>query len=224
MRNSFNMLVVIVLLALSALACSLGLNLPGGQIDAAATQAAAAVATAASAADTAVNQGADLLATAEAQATAIAQVTLVPPVIGDGSVSVPLGNLTTSDGTFVLTVTDAEFNQFLAQQAGGATEQLLRNPQVRFHDGIVTLTGEITQPLTASLTANFQPVVVDGQVRFAIRDATVGGFPAPQAVLELIQANVDTAVARAMTQLPASVVIQTVEISGNTLMATGLTN
>lgn len=235
MRRSLTVLFMIMALALTALACNVGLNVPaelelpevditGEDIQTAATQAAVAVATAAdvaaTAADvaaTAVSDGADLVATVEAQATAV-----VPPPGSDTAPVSPIGNLSTGDNLFTLTVSDAEFNQFLAQQSAGATSDLLRDPQVAFHDGIVTLTGDITQPLTAPLVANFTPTIANGRLQFTITDATVGGFPAPQSVLDLIQTNVNTAVDQAMTQLPAGVVMETVGLSGNVLTVTGL--
>ncbi len=237
---------LLMLLALPALACSMSLDLPDEvpiadievseeDVAAASTRAAIAMATAANVASTAVSEGsqmagtavaegADMVATASAVATAAAQATVQaieapPPITGNGDL--PFGTLATVDGNFTLTVSEADFNQFLANEPTVMNSESLQNLQVDFHEGYLTLTGDITQPLATSFEANFVPAIVDGILQFNVTDATVGGFPAPQPILDTIESQVQSVVDQTRSQLPADITMQTVGVTDTTLTITG---
>lgn len=241
---------LLMLLALPALACSMSLDLPDEvpiadievseeDVAAASTRAAIAMATAANVASTAVSsgselagtavaEGADMVATASAVATAAAQATgqaieapnPLPNPVGENG-DLPFGTLATVDGTFTLTVSEADFNQFLANEPTVVNSDSLQNLQVDFHEGFLTLTGDITQPIATSFEANFVPAIVDGNLQFNVTDATVGGFPAPQPILDTIESQVQSVVNQTRSQLPADITMQTVGVTDTTLTITG---
>jgi hypothetical protein len=241
MRNvGVKFLLGIMVLALLSLACRASLELPWQigpedinikpeDVSAAATAAAVAAATAAvfaqqagQVAETAVAQGGDLLATVQVFPTALPGGAVVPPA--DSALLQKIANTQPdAGGNYVVTVTDAEFNEYLDSQIATGQPQALpvENLDVHFTGGQVQLTGQVTDPLPAPLVANFQPIIQNGRLQLELVNATVGGFPVPETMLQPVEATANERIAQAMQHLPAGVVLDQVAVGEGSMTVSG---
>ncbi|MCA9990078.1 MAG: hypothetical protein KDE29_03645 [Anaerolineales bacterium] len=207
---------LISLLAFSALACGLGLpplsppvTIPA---DTAATAAAAAQQAGQVAATTAAlagQQGETLLATVQATDFDASFAELQQKL----AALQPDAN-----GNYTIVLTDAEINQGLQGQPeisqDGVTIQGLA---VTFTGGNVVLTGNLTEPIAAQLTATFRPEVNDGQLTFSLVSAQLGRLPVPTSILQSVETTLNATIGNLMNNLPAGITLQSVFMGEGTM-------
>lgn len=219
MKRSKYLLMWIALLMLAGMACNLSLNLPGGSEQPDVEVTGEDVIAAATNIPTVVAEGAGALATVEALATR-------PVAVLDeflGAVIQPDEN-----GDFTLEVTQPAFNEYLATQeaealAAGRTWPL-QNAQVVFADGVVTLTGDVTDPIATTLSADLLVGVENGRLQFDVQSATAGGFPIPTAARDTVASGVNSAIGVALQQLPADIVLEQATVGDGIIVIEGRQN
>lgn len=128
-------------------------------------------------------------------------------------------------GNFSVVITEGEFNQTIAAAETAAVQSgqdvPIRNAAVQFTADGVVLTGDVTDPVAAPLSADLRPAVVNGRLQFTAESASLGGFPLPGSMLELVENNVNQGVSAALADLPPNVVLQDVEMSQGALTLLG---
>jgi hypothetical protein len=230
------------LLLMTAVACRFTVELPWNvdapdveispqDVAAAATRAAEAAATAASLADqagqlaaTAVLEGDNILSTAVA-GEGLPGVGAGAAVAG--SLQQKLASITPDgNGNFNLTITDADMAEYIALQGGGVTynDITIENIRVNILPQHVVVAGQVTDPVSLPMTANFRPVVSDGRLRFAIIDATAGIFPVPSSMVSLLETGVNFGLGQAFDTLPAGVSMQDVALGNGSMTIIGGVN
>jgi hypothetical protein len=216
-------LLLVILLSLTTLACSFSVDLPWDigapdvaisqeQVSGAATRTAIAAATAAALAGqagqiaaTAVVQGDNLVATAVAESA---------PNMPDSLEAKLAAIRPDADGNYVVSITDEDLAQFFAAQGGSFSsgDASIENLRINTLPDAVVLNGDLTSPVALSLTARFRPVVEDGRLRLQAVDASAGIFPVPSSMLSLIETGVNVGLGQALDALPAGVRIQDVQL------------
>lgn len=226
---------------LLTLACRFGTDLPwnAGEQDVpisaedvaeAATRAAEAAAAAGVSTDqlgeiaaTAVAQGSDIVATAEALPTPD-----LGAAVGATALEQKLANIQPdANGNFTVDITEEDLNEFVSGQSGGGiqTEGLnVENVQIGITDESVKLTGDVKQPLELPLTVELRPSVLNSQLQFEIISASAGFFPVPDAMLDLIEATANSELTQALTGLPANVTLTDAQLGNGVLMIMGQQN
>ena len=124
------------------------------------------------------------------------------------------------NGNITITVTDDEINQAveIREISGGSDlPATFRDPSVAFTGGNVILTGQMTQPLQAELVAEFQPLIVDGQVQVELQRATVQGLPVPTQALAPVEQNLNNALREMTATLPQNYVVQEINMGEGTM-------
>ncbi|GAB4271629.1 MAG: hypothetical protein Kow0080_17260 [Candidatus Promineifilaceae bacterium] len=235
-----------------ALACQLGSvpNLPDVDLNAAGTQAANAAATAQAAvgnmdelaataesvaataevvAATAAAQSGQALATVQASATLVTQVPGMNVTVDIESLKEKIAALQPDEnGNITYTMTEAEMNQALVAKEQAQIEQgqppAVQGATVSFADGIVTLTGTVTTPVTAQLMVTFRPYVINGVLQFEVLSATVGSVTVPPALLDAAESTLNGTLGELLSQLPAGYGLTAVTVSQGTLTITAARN
>ena len=213
--------IFIILLLMSSLACNLTSERANEQAQAAVATAAVVgqqaeelAATAAVVAATVAAQGGDILATIEA-----ADITMPDMAALRSRVQSILPD---ENGNVSLTLTDAELSNVVEDQQATTTtadEQTiaLQNPGVRFTNGTILFQGEVTQPIEAQLSVSFRPIVEDGALRFEAEGASLGGINVPATLLQTAESRLNNTLGEAMTHLPEGVTLQAVIVGEGTL-------
>jgi hypothetical protein len=229
-------------LMLFTLACRFGMELPwnaGGQdiqispedVSEAATRAAQAAATAGfltnqvgGIAATAVAQGSDIVATAQILATPD------PGNLAAGATALEqkLANIQPdANGNFIVALTETDFNEFVSGQTGGGfqTEGLrVENVLIDLTTEAAKLTGDVQEPVALPLTVEMRPTIQDGRLYFEIISATAGIFPAPTALLDLIELTANSELTQVLAGLPPNLTLQDVQLGDDVLMIMGREN
>lgn len=166
----------------------------------AATRAAEAAATAAA-------QGSDALSTAQAEG--------VIPAIDIDYLKERAANVRPDpSGTVSITFTDTELNQAirLSQQAAAQAGRviLLHDAQVRFTSGLIIVSGQVTQPVTAPVRVVFRPLVSFGSLQFEVVEATLGDSNAPRPLLNQAEFLLSSTLGEAVSNLPVGLTLQEV--------------
>ena len=222
------------ILMLFSLSCRFGQGLPGGQdiqisaedVAAAATRAAEAAA----AAGVLTDQAGEIAATAVAQGGEIAATAQIfptqdPNIVGATALEQKLANIQPdANGNFVLVITEADFNEYIAGQTDGGikTEGFnVENVNIDISGESAKLTGDVKEPLALPLTVEMSPEVQDNRLHFKIISAQAGIFPAPTTMLDLIELTANTALTEALAGLPSNMTLQNVQLGDGTLTITG---
>lgn len=211
-----------VLWLLASLACGAGdVTLPQVTISAdtaataqaAAEQAGLAAATAAALIET---QGGSLLATVQAGDFNV-DLHLDPASLQQRFANVQFDG----NGNVSVTVTEEEVNLALQQgeqvaaQNGQASP--LQNPYLDLTGGNIVLSGDLTQPIQATLVAAFRPVVVNNVLQFEIVSATLGGIQVPPSILASVQTNLNNTLGTAFSTLPGNIILKEVQMGEGTM-------
>ena len=214
--------IFIILLVLSSLACSLGSERTNQQAQAIAAtvvvvgqQAEQVAATAAVAAGTVAAHGQAALATVQARDLATDMATLrakVEAVLPD------------ENGNINIALTDTEITNIIQGQRAATTTEgqtvTLQNPAVQFADNIIVFRGDVTEPIQTQLNVTFRPLVEAGTLRFEVVNASVGSIEVPAAVLKTAESSLNNTLGAAMNNLPAGVTLQAVMVSQGMLTIT----
>ena len=228
-------------LLLSSLACNFSQNLPwntaaedGGisaeDVSVAATRAAEAAATAIAGADqagqmaaTAVTQGDGTVATADTGQAPAAD----DAAVAGGSLQQKLANIQPdANGNFTVAITEEDLNEFIAGEGGGFQTDTLsaQNIEIQITPEHLELTGDVTEPVALPLVVKLRPAVAGGQLGFELISASAGIFPAPDSMLDLIEAGANSEHGRALTGLPSGVVLQNATLADGVLTIFGQQN
>jgi hypothetical protein len=230
---------LLLILSLTALACRFSLELPWDvrspdveispeDVSAAATRAVVAAATAAAIAD----QAGQLAATAVLQGdNAVSTAVAGEGLSGAGSAATGATSIERkltsivpgADGRFTITMTDADLAEYLATQGGAFEndEARIENVQVNFTPQHVTISGNITRPATLPLTAELQPIVTDGRLRFQVLNASAGVLPIPSSMLSMLETGVNIGLGRALNTLPEGVNLLDVALGSGSMTVLG---
>jgi hypothetical protein len=209
-----------ILLLLTSLACNLTSGLNDGQAQAAVATAAVvgeqaqqAAATAAVVAATVAAQGQDVIATVQAADFEVPDVQALREKVA--------ALMPDENGNISFTIGDAELTQIIQTQqaaaapAGDAPQ--VQNLTVQFTNGTILLSGNVTEPIQAQLTISFWPVIEDGLLRFQVASATMGSIVVPPVLLQTVEASLNNTLGDALSNLPASVTLQTITVSEGSL-------
>jgi hypothetical protein len=209
-----------ILLLLTSLACNLTSGLNDGQAQAAVATAAVvgeqaqqAAATAAVVAATVAAQGQDVIATVQASDFEVPDVQALREKVA--------ALMPDENGNISFTIGDAELTQIIQTQqaaaapAGDAPQ--VQNLTVQFTNGTILLSGNVTEPIQAQLTISFWPVIEDGLLRFQVASATMGSIVVPPVLLQTVEASLNNTLGDALSNLPASVTLQTITVSEGSL-------
>lgn len=122
------------------------------------------------------------------------------------------------DGNITLELTDEELNRAIDVRAGRAgQEPAMQDPDLTFADGNVVLVSRVQQPVQGELTAVFQPVVSNGQLRLFLTDVTVGGIPVPPVLLSSVEATINASLATLLSALPDDYMLSDIAIGAGTM-------
>lgn len=225
MKQTKWILFTVMILALLALACNGSVPQINTNIDpqAVASQAAQAAGTALVLGGTAAAQSGSVAATLQASgALQTAQAAVANGNVDVDSLRQKFAALQLdANGNVTVVVTDAELNQVIqAQQAQGNTNSKLQNPLVAFTGGYIILTGDVTDPITAKLTVNFNPYVSNGLLQFDVVSASVGQVNVPPSLLDSAEATLNNTLGDALSQLPAGVSLKSVVMGEGTMTIT----
>ena len=234
-HNKTFLLILITLLILPALACG-GVDLPdvnvdelAGQAAEAATQAADMAATAVIVAQEAAQSAATLAASDQIQnleATAVAAATSLAnsdfELPDTSSLRQKFANAQPdANGNITITLTDAEMNEAIRLKQTADEEagqpQPVQGLAVTFTGGNIVMTGSITTPITAQLTATFRPYVANSALQFEVVSASLGSINVPTALLSASQATLNNTLNDAMGNLPAGYTLQEVIMGEGTM-------
>ncbi|MCK5922542.1 MAG: hypothetical protein KAG66_16495 [Methylococcales bacterium] len=173
------------------------------QLEALATQASIAA-----------GQGADIIATVQASDLNL-----------DGLQSIFEAVDVDSDGNFTMVITEAQLNEAVALRQTQAADQgevpAVQDLHFTLQDGIVTLQGNILEPIESSLLVAFIPSIVDGGIHFTLVSAQIGGITVPTALVDGAESALNSTIGDAITNLPAGFTITAVTVSQGTLVLTG---
>lgn len=167
-----------------------------------------------------LQQDPTLAETAAAAATSVANAagTLTLPALNGASLAERFAALSfDNNGSYTITVTEADLNQ--AIQAGQNTdvpagnEATIEQTAVQFSDGIILLSGTITNPNLGNMVVQLRPVVIDGTLQFEVISATVGNVNVPTPLLQTAAGTLNSTLGTALNNLPAGVSLQTVTVS-----------
>lgn len=133
------------------------------------------------------------------------------------------GVLPDTNGTASVTITDAEVNRVIALNmlVNGGNQIPLLSPTVAFTGGNIILTAQVTDPITARLTATFRPYVEDGALRFEVLGATLADIQVPAAIMSGAEAALNNSLGRAVDGLPANVRLQQIAMGEGTMTFVG---
>lgn len=199
--------------------------------DAAATAQAAAfqVATQVVPASETIVAGAEVAATSVATLEAIA--TQVGPTIAASEYTMAdLEALFSSvqldgNGTVSVTITEEQLNSAVAAaQSTGQGAGQIQNVVISFVPGAIIMSGDVTQPIQASLTVTFSPYVTNGVLQFDITQASLGNIQVPPAMLDQSEATLNSTLGSAANQLPANVTLQSVTVGAGVMTFVGAVN
>ncbi len=187
-------------------------------------------------AGTALAQGDDVLATAVAQAGVMAGTAQLLPtaqaiatdiaataqaaagsIVGTpapGGSSIIQNKLAgiqpDASGLYHVDVTEEEFNQIITTQlagpSGGASP--IQNAVVAIENGSIVLDGDVTQPLATSISVTFRPIVENGDLRFDVSRASLGGFPASGGLLTTVENTLNSSISTETLGLPSNIILQ----------------
>lgn len=128
-------------------------------------------------------------------------------------------------GDFTVTLTDDQFNRAISEEEAAALQQgsdlPIRNAEVTFVEDYVLLVGDVTDPLPAAFAAILRPTIVDGRLRLQAESAELGGFPMPASMLDVVDSNVNQAVVAALGDLESEVAFESVAIDEGELVVQG---
>lgn len=176
-----------------------------------------------------VNAGLDQLATAAVRAQDTGenvQATLQAAGIDGNYLIEKISALRPDEnGNIVIVITETELNLVLqARQALAVENQqevVIPAAEVRFTDGLIIFSGEVTSPVEGTVNVSLQPQVTDGALSFVVTTADLNGRPVPPALLSTVETTINTALLTslntALLAIPGNYVIQTVSI-GDGLM------
>lgn len=123
------------------------------------------------------------------------------------------------NGVLTVAITDNEVNRALGSQATVSQDNVtVEGLRVAFTGGDVVLTGNLTSPIQSTLTAEFRPEIIDGQLQFTLVSASLGRLPIPTSMLQSIESILNNAIGQLMTSLPGNFVLQSVLIGEGTLI------
>ena len=230
---------LLLILSLTTLACRFSLELPWDvntpdveispeDVSAAATRAAVAAATAAAIAD----QAGQIAATAVLQGDNIVSTAVAGEGLSGGAgaatAATALERKLTSimpdaNGDFTITMTDADLAEYLATQGGvfENDEARIEDVQVNFTPQNITISGSITRPVSLPITAQLQPVVTDGRLRFQVLNASAGVLPIPSSMLSMLETGVNLGLGQALNSLPAGVNLLDVALGSGSMTVLG---
>lgn len=173
---------------------------------------------------------AQLLPTAEALATDLAATvqafaTEVPSNVGGGASSNSglmqaklAGAQPDANGNIKIDVSQAEFNQIIAEQLAGANGvSPIQNAVVQLTNGNIILDGDVTEPIAAPISVKMRPYAQDGQLRLDVQEASVGGFPAFGSIMTTVQDTLNGYVTTDILGLPANITLQEIIVGEGTM-------
>jgi uncharacterized protein YpmS len=98
---------------------------------------------------------------------------------------------------FILRMTDAEVTSLLASKLAQYEDSPVADPQVWFTKGKIYGTGRLVNvvPVTTNLYLVASPRIEDGNVRVVIEEASAGGLPLPESVLQTLSQSLNETVA-----------------------------
>lgn len=173
---------------------------------------------------------AQLLPTAEALATELAATvqafaTEIPSNIGEiastsgGLMEAKLaGAQPDANGIIKVDVTEAEFNQIIAEQLVATNgNSPIQNPAVQLTGGSLVLDGDVTEPIVAPISVKMRPYVENGELRLDVQSAIVGGFPAFGSIMTTVEDTLNNYVTTGLLGLPANITLEDILISEGTM-------
>lgn len=117
------------------------------------------------------------------------------------------------NGSISVTMTDDQLNAAIAAgQSTGQGSGQIQNVSFTFVPGAIVMTGDVTQPVQASLSVTFAPYVSNGVLQFDITQASLGNIQVPPATLDQAEVALNSTLGKAVTQLPANVTLQSVTV------------
>jgi len=223
----------LIIFGLTTLACSLSSGIPfiGGaagdiseeDVAAAATRAAEVANQAGELAATAVTEGDSTFATAVAQSEETVATPTPDPSLS--SLEQKLNNIQPdANGNFILLITEDDLNEFISGQEGGGFQGAdfgIEEVRIDINADAAELTGNLINPLQAPLRVQLRPVISNGQLEFEIQSATLGGFPMPASMLDLLNTVVNSEIGKALLSIPSHVTLQEAAISEGLLTIMG---
>ena len=107
-------------------------------------------------------------------------------------------------GNIALTITEAELTGAITRdeiQEDASFENLAAS----FGDGVILITGDVTRPVSTNFAVVFIPYAQDGQLRFAIREASIGDIRLPEPVIARVEGRLNRTLQSTIEVLPVSV-------------------
>jgi uncharacterized protein YpmS len=127
------------------------------------------------------------------------------------------------DGTFHLTVTEAQLTAFLATEMAQQDGSPLQDPQVSLRDGLILFHGTAEQGFVrAQLQISIEPEVNDdGDLGFRVVEADFGPVPLPDSIKESISSLVSEALTGSIGTYATGVRLQSVAVEDGEMALRG---
>lgn len=125
------------------------------------------------------------------------------------------------NGNVTISITEAELTRALTFYKP-ASEDGLRDSRIQLRDGLIILEAEIDRPREGTtLTVNFQPEIVDDDVKLTIVNASAGGIDVPRVMLNSAEARINNTLLIALKAIPGDIAFTRASANGGVLLITG---
>ncbi len=126
-------------------------------------------------------------------------------------------------GQVVLVLDETQLTSYLAVRLAQSENPILREPQVRLHEGVMQIYGKSVQgPFEAGVLVEMEPRLgPDGALGFAITSADFGPLPVPAALTEGLSSMLTEGFAGTLGSLATGIRITTLVISDGELALIG---
>lgn len=126
-------------------------------------------------------------------------------------------------GQVVLILNETQLTSYLAMRLAQGENSVLREPQVRLHEGVMQIYGKSVQgPFEARVLIEVEPrLSPTGALGFAITSADFGPLPVPAALTETVSSMLSEGFAGTLGSLATGIRITTLVISDGELALIG---
>jgi hypothetical protein len=125
-----------------------------------------------------------------------------------------------ADGSLTITITEAELTAALTWDEP-AEDDRLRNVRARIAEGMLVISADVVDPVTAPASIRFEPVIEDSALQLHIIDARLGSVPLPTALLNASENRLNRTLLTAINLIPGENIFTQVSAENGVLVLFG---
>jgi hypothetical protein len=127
------------------------------------------------------------------------------------------------NGQITVILNETQLTAFINQRFQGGERPLITNPQIYLREGSILMYGVVERAiLRGSILVTIQPEILpEGDLRFAISDASLGPVPAPEALLDALSAVLTEAFTGSVGSLATGIRVSSLAIDNGEMAIVG---